>query len=118
MVISNSNSYYRLIASLINAALLRKYLLLFAGLVEAIRKSVSFYHCVALSILCQILTVPVFLSKPEYRRAPQEGIISTILFVAASIMHLTLLLYLLPAASQVGWCSCHGELETFQDTMT
>ena len=79
--------------SLVNIALVEKLLLLFAGLIESVRGSVSLYHSFALSLLCQLLTQPVLLLG--LKEVASERPITVLLNYVSSWLHVVFIVSLL-----------------------
>ena len=100
--------------SLGNSALIAKLLLLLVGICQCARKSISYYHCVALSFLCQMLTAPgafAALLHMKFGTHPRADMISLLLILLSSLLHVAFLIFLIPPGLAEGeWCSASDKL--------
>jgi hypothetical protein len=110
IVLSNDKS---LLSSLGNNATLSKLLLILVGLLQSTRHKISFYHCIALSLLCQLLSGPTLI--PYYVAkmgdGPDQGNRIIYVLYLVSALLLTFTLSLIPLLVTPGWCTSPTEVE-------
>lgn len=83
-------------------------MLLIIAIVQYLRNFISAYHCIALSLLCHLLSASAILDSSRNKNVrPNRGMARDLLVVTSSILHFVFLGLQLPVLALPGWCrSC------------